>query len=66
MYIYIHIVYIIYFLKYLHACVYVCVFVCMCVCTYKYIYIYILWRDEQTTDTVVMASGLGEAFIQQK
>ncbi len=29
------------------------------------IYIYILWREEQTTDTVGVASGLGEAFIQQ-
>ncbi len=28
-------------------------------------YIYILWREEQTTDTVGVASGLGEAFIQQ-
>ncbi len=28
--------------------------------------IYILWREEQTTDTVGVASGLGEAFIQQK
>ncbi len=35
--------------------------------TYVYIYsIYILWREEQTTDTVGVASGLGEAFIQQK
>ncbi len=25
-----------------------------------------LWREEQTTDTVGVASGLGEAFIQQK
>ncbi len=26
----------------------------------------ILWREEQTTDTVGVASGLGEAFIKQK
>ncbi len=26
----------------------------------------ILWREEQTTDTVGVASGLGEAFIEQK
>ncbi len=26
----------------------------------------VLWREEQTTDTVGVASGLGEAFIQQK
>ncbi len=25
-----------------------------------------LWREEQTTDTVGVASGLGEAFIEQK
>ncbi len=25
-----------------------------------------VWREEQTTDTVGVASGLGEAFIQQK
>ncbi len=28
--------------------------------------IYILWLEEQTTDTVGVASGLGEAFIEQK
>ncbi len=31
-----------------------------------YIIIYILWWEEQTTDTVGVASGLGEAFIEQK
>ncbi len=25
-----------------------------------------VWREEQTTDTVGVASGLGEAFIEQK
>ncbi len=27
---------------------------------------YVVWREEQTTDTVGVASGLGEAFIEQK
>ncbi len=26
----------------------------------------VVWREEQTTDTVGVASGLGEAFIKQK
>ncbi len=29
-------------------------------------YFLTLWREEQTTDTVGVASGLGEAFIKQK
>ncbi len=33
------------------------------VCT---VYIYYVWREEQTIDTMGVASGLGEAFIQQK
>ncbi len=37
--------------------------------SYIYYYalcIYLLWREVQTTDTVGVASGLGEAFTEQK
>ncbi len=35
----------------------------LCFCHFiSYIYIYILWREEQTTDTVGVASGLGRGF----
>ncbi len=44
--------------------IYIYIYVCVCVC--MYVCMYILWREEQTTDTVGVASGLGEAFIQQK